>query len=175
MKQWALSLDNPSQHSADEHCGLRSSAVVNGALCLVLNNTLAAIEDGRRRMLDFPPIQALAPPVRHRLEVIFEELVSNTIRHGFTQHSSQSIHVRVDPRPASIEFTFEDDGAPFNPLEMPAPESFSTIENARIGGLGISLLVRLSASLRYERLTSPHCDGFTPNNRIVVSIATGDG
>ena len=172
MKRWALSLDRPSQHSADEGCGLRSSAIVDGKLCLVLNNTIAAIEDGRRRMLDFPPVQALVVPVRHRLEVIFEELVSNTIRHGFTKHSNQSIHVSIDPKPEAIEFTFEDDGEPFNPLEMAAPESFSSIENARIGGLGIPLIVRLSANLRYERPTASRSGAFMPSNRIVVSIAT---
>jgi serine/threonine-protein kinase RsbW len=172
MKRWALSLDRPLQHSTDEGSGLRSSAIVDGKLRLVLNNTIAAIEDGRRRILDFPSVQALTVPARHRLEVIFEELVSNTIRHGFTKHSGQSIHVSIDPKPEAIEFTFEDDGEPFNPLEMAAPESFSSIENARIGGLGIPLVVRLSANLRYERPTASRSGEFVPSNRIVVSIAT---
>ncbi len=172
MKRWALSLDRPSQHSANEGSGLRSSAIVDGKLRLVLNNTIAAVEDGRRRMLDFPSVQALTAPARHRLEVIFEELVSNTIRHGFTKHSNQSIHVSIDPKPEAIEFTFEDDGEPFNPLEMAAPEGFSSIENARIGGLGIPLVVRLSANLRYERLNASRSGEFVPSNRIVVSVAT---
>ncbi len=158
-----------------EHGGLRSAAIVNGKLELVLNNTIAAIEDGRSRMLDFPPVQALEAPVRHRLEVIFEELVANTIRHGFTEHSCQSIHVSIEQRPGAMEFIFEDDGRAFNPLEMPPPEPFSSIETARIGGLGIHLLARLSADLRYERLTPtapPSEDrAFMPTNRIVVSIA----
>jgi serine/threonine-protein kinase RsbW len=153
---------------------LRSSAIVNGTLHLVLNNTIAAIEDGRRQMLEFPSFQALTMPIRHRLEVIFEELVSNTIRHGFTKHSDQSIHVSIDAKTKAIELTFEDDGAPFNPLKMAAPEGLSSIENVRIGGLGIPLVVRLSTDLRYERPISPACrfDGFRPSNRIVVSIAT---
>jgi anti-sigma regulatory factor (Ser/Thr protein kinase) len=137
---------------------------------------MAAVEDGRRGMLGFPAIQALEAPVRHRLEVIFEELVSNTIRHGFVKHSDQSIHVLVDPKPQAIEFTFEDDGTPFNPLEASPPEPFSSIEAARIGGLGIHLVASLSAELRYERLTpsaSQSPDGcFTPRNRIVVCVAT---
>ena len=164
------------QQSRDEASGLRSSSIANGKLRLVLNNTIAAIEDGRRGMLDFPPLQALAAPVRHRLEVIFEELVSNTIRHGFVKHSDQSIHVLIDPKPQAIEFTFEDDGTPFNPLEAAPPEPFSSIEAARIGGLGIHLVARLSAELRYERLTpsASHSSdrGFMPSNRIVVSVAT---
>ena len=111
--------------------------------------------------------------VRHRLEVVFEELVSNTIRHGFTRDSDQSIHVRIEPKPGLVEFTFEDDGTPFNPLEVEPPAPFKSIETARIGGLGISLVVKLSAHLSYERL-APHTGqpGFAPRNRLVVAIAT---
>ena len=96
-------------------------------MLLVLNNTLAAVEDGRSRVLDFLA-EPLDPLVRNRLEVLFEELVSNTIRHGFIRHSDQSIHVRVEQKPGAIELTFEDDSTPFNPLESrstasPSPPS----------------------------------------------------
>lgn len=161
---------NPSQ---DQPCGLRSEAVVNDGLELVLNNTLAAIEDGRRRVLEFLAGQALGDVVRHRLEVVFEELVSNTIRHGFTRNSGQSIHVRVEPRPGLVEFTFEDDGAPFNPLGSEAPQPFTSIETAKIGGLGLPLVARLSAHLSYERLAPQAGEpGFAPCNRVIVGIAT---
>jgi len=161
-----------ADRSKDDISGLRSSAIVNGRLEIVLNNTLEAIEDGRRSMLDFLASQRLADAVRHRLEVIFEELVSNTIRHGFTRHSRQSIHVRIEPRPGLVEFTFEDDGAPFNPLDAQVPQRFSTIETARIGGLGIPLVTRLSAHLRYERLPQRADDAdFAPCNRLVVGVA----
>lgn len=156
-----------------EQSGLRSASTVDGKLLLVLNNTLAAIEDGRCRMLDFPPVLALDGPLRHRLEVIFEELVANIIRHGFAKHSNQSIHVLIDPRPDAIVFTFEDDGEPFNPLDTAPPQPFSSIEVAKVGGLGIHLVARLSADLRYERLPPSASDAgnFMPNNRIMVSVA----
>jgi anti-sigma regulatory factor (Ser/Thr protein kinase) len=157
----------------DEPSGLRSAAIVNGGLELVLNNTLAAIKDGNCRLLDFLAGQALGDVVRHRLEVIFEELVSNTICHGFTRDSDQSIHVRVERRPGLVEFTFEDDGVPFNPLKADPPEPFSSLEAARIGGLGIPLVAKFSDHLHYERL-APHAgqSGFAPRNRLVVGIAT---
>ncbi|HTC84282.1 MAG TPA: ATP-binding protein [Rhizomicrobium sp.] len=160
----------PSQSKSD---GVRSAAIVDGRLELVLNNRKAAIEDGRRCLVEFLAGQVLDEVVRHRLEVVFEELVSNTIRHGFAMHSDQSIHVRVEPRPGLVEFTFEDDGWPFNPLEVEPAEPFKSIETAKIGGLGISLVAELSAHLSYERL-APHAGqlGFAPRNRLVVAIAT---
>ena len=158
----------------DTRTGLKSAEIVDGALLLVLNNTLAAVEDGRAQVLDFLAAATLDPLVRNRLEVLFEELVSNTIRHGFIRHSDQSIHVRVERKPGAIELTFEDDGTPFNPLESEAPQPFSTIEAARIGGLGIPLVVKLSSGLRYERLAQSEKAGrgFRPHNRTIVSLAT---
>ncbi|HEX4637581.1 MAG TPA: ATP-binding protein [Rhizomicrobium sp.] len=153
--------------------GLRSATVVDGRLELILNNRIAAIEEGRRPLVEFLAGQALGDVIRHRMEVVFEELVSNTIRHGFSMHSDQSIHIRVEPRPGLVEFTFEDDGAPFNPLEIRPSEPFKTIETAKIGGLGIPMVAKLSVYLRYER-PQPHVNptGFTPRNRLVLAIAT---
>jgi len=153
--------------------GLRSAAVVEGRLELVLNNRITAIEDGRRPLVEFLAGQALSEVARHRMEVVFEELVSNTIRHGFAMHSDQSIRVRVEPKPGLVEFTFEDDGKPFNPQEVPPAEPFKSIETARIGGLGIPMVARLSAYLRYERPKSPANElEFAPRNRVVLAIAT---
>jgi anti-sigma regulatory factor (Ser/Thr protein kinase) len=152
--------------------GLRSAAIVNDGLELVLNNTLAAISEGSCRVLDFLADQPLGDVVRHRLEVVFEELVSNIIRHGFIRNSDQSIHVRVETRAGLVEFTFEDDGLPFNPLKADAPAPPTTIETARIGGLGIPLVAKFASHLHYEGLApAAGPSGFTPCNRLVVGIA----
>jgi anti-sigma regulatory factor (Ser/Thr protein kinase) len=153
--------------------GLRSAAVAGNRLELVLNNSLNAIEDGRRRIMEFiaGAGQSLDETARHRLEVVFEELVANIIRHGFTENTGQSIHVRVEPKPGLVELVFEDDGTPFNPLEAERPEPFTSLEDAQIGGLGIPLIAQWSAKLHYERLT-PHAGqtGFAPLNRLLVAI-----
>jgi anti-sigma regulatory factor (Ser/Thr protein kinase) len=162
-------MTKPSQNKSD---GVRSAAIVDGRLEMVLNNRIAAIEDGRCRLAEFLAARPLGDVARHRLEVVFEELVSNTIRHGFTMHSEQSIHVRVEPKPGQIEFTFEDDGMAFNPLQARPAEPLTSIETARIGGLGIPLVAKLSAHLHYERPALPAGpSGFAPRNRLVVAIA----
>jgi anti-sigma regulatory factor (Ser/Thr protein kinase) len=138
-------------------------------LRLVLANTLAAVEDGRSEIMRFlGPLDAMA---QNRLEVLFEELVSNTIRHGFAKGSGQSIHVQVERGPGAVTLVFEDDGLPFDPTQAEFPEGFTSAETARIGGLGISLIVKLSSALRYEELSSWDETGFHPRNRITVSVA----
>lgn len=176
MKHWPWSASGAApmaKPSSGEKGGVRSAAIVDGRLKLVLNNRIAAIEEGSCRLVEFLAGQALGDVVRHRVEVVFEELVSNTIRHNFSMHSNQSIHVLVEPKPGLLEFTFEDDGRPFNPLEVQPTEPLTSIETARIGGLGIPLVARLSAYLRYETPQSVSGNGFSPRNRVVLAIATG--
>jgi len=157
-----------------DRSGLRSTEIVDGRLRLVLGNTLAAVEDGRGEIMRFlGPLDAMA---QNRLEVLFEELVSNTIRHGFAKGSGQSIHVEVERGPDAVTLVFEDDGLPFDPTQAELPEGFTSAETARVGGLGLPLIVKLSSALRYEELSSRNDAGrneagFHPRNRTIVSVA----
>lgn len=157
----------------DDRPGLASSVIVDGRLELVLNNALGAIDEGSARMLDFLDGAALDEATLHRLQVVFEELVANIIRHGFSEESGQSIHVTVAQGRDAVTFIFEDDGIPFNPLEEPPPRPFTSIESAKVGGLGISLVTKYCAQIRYER-PAPRGggNGFSPQNRLVTIIPT---
>ena len=151
-----------------EQNGLRSAAIVDGKLKLVLNNTLAAVEDGRSAVVEF--LGPLESRVQNRLEVVFEELVTNTVRHGFADNSDQSIHVQVERGSAAITLTFEDDGLPFNPTQA---DPSARADSGRVGGLGLPLIAKMSNALRYEQLVAGQlCGGFNPRNRTTISVNT---
>jgi anti-sigma regulatory factor (Ser/Thr protein kinase) len=152
--------------------GVRSCQTDGEGLRLVLNNSLDAIEDGRLALREFLRPHALDARVINRLEVVFEELVANTVRHGFSPQSDQSLQVRANADADEVELVFEDDGAPFNPLEAEAPAPFESLETARLGGLGIPLAIKLSSSVRYERPAARAEAGFAPTNRLRVTIST---
>jgi serine/threonine-protein kinase RsbW len=152
--------------------GVRASAFDGEHLRMVLNNTLQAVEDGRQEMLAFFERHRLDALVVNRIEVVFEELVANIIRYGFSSGSAQSIHVLVRARPDGVELVLEDDGAPFDPFAAPVPAPLSNLADAPIGGLGIPLVIQLSASRRYERPNpAAEVDGFAPTNRVRILIA----
>jgi serine/threonine-protein kinase RsbW len=155
--------------------GVRSSEIVGGDLRLVLNNTIAAVEDGRQWILERLEPLRLGPAAINRLEVIFEEVIANIVRHGFEARSDHTILVLVATVTDAIVLTFEDDGIPFNPLEVPEPQPFTSIETAKIGGLGVPLVRRLSTNMSYQQVHRQTVDGraLRPCNRLVVSIATG--
>ena len=156
------------KHWPDQLSGLRSAQVADGKLSLVLNNSLAAVEEGRQEILRFiGPVDAMAV---NRLEIIFEELVTNIIRHGFEKMSGQCIHVMVERGDGAIRLTFEDDGVPFDLLVAAAPQTGKSIETVQIGGLGIPLVKKMSSSLAYEALPAVEAMDFCPRNRTIVSV-----
>jgi anti-sigma regulatory factor (Ser/Thr protein kinase) len=93
-------------------------------------------------------------------ELVFEEVVSNVIRHGGAAH----IEVSIASADRALVLSFEDDGPPFDPLQHPSPVLPKTLEEANVGGLGLFLVRKVSSALHYER---------TPDarNRLIVTIA----
>lgn len=158
--------------------GLRSFRKVGADLVMVLGATLQSIEDGQRCMALRLDVEAFGPRAANRLEVVFEELIANAVRHGFSGGREGSILVVVGPRPGVVRLAVEDDGRPFDPLTAPEPPPFESLETARIGGLGLQVVKRFAASMDYE--TAPASDlwselvqpGGRPVNRMTVTIAT---
>ena len=127
------------------------------------------MDDGRREILGFlGPLEAMAV---NRLEVIFEEIIFNIIRHGFERNSSQCIHVVVERTPGAVQLTFEDDGIPYNLLAATLPPPATSLETAKIGGLGIPLIVKMASKLHYEELHPIETREFRPRNRVIVTVA----
>jgi anti-sigma regulatory factor (Ser/Thr protein kinase) len=157
-------------HAGDEIVEQEGAAPAGEALDLVLPNAIDAIHDALPALERFIASHGLSPGVANRLEVIFEELVSNAIRHGFTPGSDQSVRARLARVGDHVELIFEDDGAPFDPLGQAAPAPFSTLEKATLGGLGIPLVRKMSASFAYER-PAPSGRPFSPTNRTIVTVA----
>jgi anti-sigma regulatory factor (Ser/Thr protein kinase) len=150
---------------------VRHVETADGELRMVLGNTLHSVEGGRIQLLAFFEAHALDRRVINRIEVIFEELVSNVVRHGFAPGSEQSLHVRARASAETIDLVFEDDGALFDFSSAPMPAPLGTLDEAPLGGLGVPLIRRLSSDLRYERPgPGAQAGGFAPTNRLFVSV-----
>ncbi len=154
---------------------LLAEAVVDGRLEMFLANALAAIECGRHRLeayLGTPDARVL-----NRVEVAFEEVVANIIRHGFRPQSDQVLFVQAANRPAEIELVFEDEGVAFDPLAKAARPAPASLEEAEIGGLGIPLVRKMTLRARYEHLAGAPSDrpvrgrAFAPVNRLTLAFA----
>ena len=102
-------------------------------------------------------------PARYNAELVFEEVVSNVIRHGHAPEIEFSL--TCDPATHVIVLTFEDAGPPFDPLAQPLPTLPKSLAEAPLGGLGLLLVRKAATLLQYERTS-------TQTNRLTVTIST---
>lgn len=97
-----------------------------------------------------------------RLNVVLEELFTNTVRHGHRGDSDAPVWVTLDAVEGRVKLTYEDTAPPFNPYGQ-LPDD--TLEMRNAGGLGVLLTRKLAASREYAYLYG--------RNRIRLAVSLG--
>ena len=110
---------------------------------------------------------------RYNAELVFEEIVSNVIRHGCSDRAECSIEVSLSFREDTIVMHFQDDGPPFDPRDYELPAMPRTLEEARHGGLGLLLVTKASQRVEYEWAKRRNNLTITIALAQAVSAATG--
>ena len=97
--------------------------------------------------------QGVDPGLALKLTLVLEELVTNTIEHGFGVESDAPIRVALTAlHPRSVSIAFEDTAPTFDPLAhdaRQAPTVGDGFDTRPIGGLGIHLIGQLASAKRY--------------------------
>ncbi len=85
------------------------------------------------------------------LNLVLEELITNIIFYGYDDKNEHLIYIRLYKKDNEIEIQIEDDGKEFNPLLVAEPDIDESIENRKIGGLGIHFVRQIMDSINYRR------------------------
>jgi serine/threonine-protein kinase RsbW len=95
---------------------------------------------------------SLNPSAAHAVRLCLEEAVLNIIMHNESQVGPSSpIRVWLGRSDGRLGALVEDDGRPFNPLTVPAPEPAESLASAPLGGLGIPIMRWFSREIEYHR------------------------
>jgi anti-sigma regulatory factor (Ser/Thr protein kinase) len=89
--------------------------------------------------------------VLHAAQLALEEHLTNVIAYGYERGGDHQIRVRVEIGAVELRVEVEDDGRPFNPLEHPAPDLSLSLDERRIGGLGIHMMRQSLDAMEYRR------------------------
>ena len=87
----------------------------------------------------------------HAVQLCLEEVVANLAMHASPEHGetvSVTVSIEADP----LRVMVDDDALPFDTTAMPDPAGFTTLEEAQIGGLGLTLVRSFSATQDYARI-----------------------
>ena len=109
---------------------------------------LARVKEGVDR---FAAAHGLPSTVLADLQVSLDEVLSNIISYGYADAATHEIVIQLAIADGALHAVIEDDGAPFNPLTVPLPDTGADLSKRAIGGLGIRFIRALNDEVRYER------------------------
>ncbi len=89
--------------------------------------------------------------VSMNLNLVLEELVTNIIFYGYDDQNEHQIIIRLSMDNRVITIQLEDDGKEFNPLLLADPNIGGTLEERKIGGLGIFFVRKIMDDMAYRR------------------------
>jgi serine/threonine-protein kinase RsbW len=93
-----------------------------------------------------------------RLNLVLEELFTNTVKHGHHGDSDAPVWLSLTAGERQLKVTYEDSAPPFNPYaRLPENAPDITLEGRTVGGLGVLLTRRLAASRDYAYLYGRNC------------------
>jgi serine/threonine-protein kinase RsbW len=125
-------------------------------------NSLADLSRVTEEAVQFIEANGLQHQAVYAANLAIEEMGTNILKFGYDDTTTHEILLRVEILPKQLRLVIEDDGHEFNPLNAPAPDVNLPADQRKPGGLGIYLVRKFAAEMRYERR-----DG---RNRLTVVI-----
>lgn len=116
-----------------------------------LKNKLSELDTLCQNLESFGESIGLSPKFIFETNLALDELFTNIISYGYSDKKVHTITVEISLQNNELLFRIEDDGMPFNPTEVEEPDLGCSIEECKIGGLGIHLAKNLMDEVCYQR------------------------
>ena len=84
------------------------------------------------------------------IRLVVEELVMNIADYAYPDGYNDYLDVEIERDETYITLRFRDGGVPFNPLEQTPPDISLPMEERRIGGLGLLIVIKMMDAVTYE-------------------------
>ena len=118
---------------------------------LVVRNKFSELERVGAWVSRFAREHGLAREHAHGLDLAVAEALTNIMSYAYRDHAQHDIFVEMRAQRGEISVQIEDDGVPFNPLELPVDAEARSLEEAQPGGRGIPLMRSFMSKLNYLR------------------------
>ena len=119
---------------------------------VILGSELSELSHLMEAVTAFCGEHDLGGEVDLEIQLVLEEAVTNSMRHGFVDDGEHSVEVRMAVEGKELVLEVTDDGIPFNPLERAPVDVDAPIEERTVGGLGIHLIRNLMDEVDYDRV-----------------------
>ena len=116
---------------------------------LAIQNRLTEIATVTEALESFATANRVTETITWRFQLALEELLRNVIAHAYTDNCAHEIEVHFQCSDSEFTAVVRDDGIPFNPTHIEAPDLSEALEEREIGGLGIHLARNVVEELDY--------------------------
>ena len=120
--------------------------------CFELKSNLSELNTLCRHLEDCGSMMGLTQRCMSEINLGLDELFTNIISYGFKDNCEHQIKFSLAKENETLVVKVEDDGIPFNPLEVAGPDAAPDIESIKIGGLGIHLVKNMMDDVNYQRV-----------------------
>jgi sigma-B regulation protein RsbU (phosphoserine phosphatase) len=120
-------------------------------LKMTIKNHLSEIGQVKKRFNTFSEQYGISTPIRRKMNMVFDEMLNNITTHAYHDEDEHDIEIKVELSENRLTVSIADDGIPFNPIGVEAPDTELSLEERKIGGLGIHLVRNLMDKVSYQR------------------------
>ena len=117
---------------------------------LVLRNDVAELQRLAGWIEGFAR-QGMSTDVSFAVQLCLEEAVANIIMYGAARGDRLEIAVELERNGGTLVARIEDNGQQFDPTRAPPPAVATSLEQAKVGDLGIHLMRSFASGMDYER------------------------
>jgi serine/threonine-protein kinase RsbW len=83
------------------------------------------------------------------LQLAVDEACSNVVKHGYGGQGGE-IEITMEREEDKVRVTIRDWGRSFEPQEIPTPDVTASLEDRRLGGLGLFLIQQVMDDVHFE-------------------------
>ena len=119
--------------------------------------TVDAIVENISAVTDFMDefLEEIDCPIKARMQIdiAIDEVFSNISYYAYEKGVGKAtVRAELQENPRAVCITFIDNGVPYNPLEREEPNTTSSVEERKIGGLGIYMVRKSMDEMSYCHL-----------------------
>lgn len=123
---------------------------VHGENRLVIENRIQELDKLEPFLSHFFEQKSIDMSLLPQLDLALEEAVTNVIMYAYPEGKTGTAELTVNVNNKQICSTLTDSGTPFNPLEQQEDNLDVSLEERKIGGLGIHLIKEIMSKVEYE-------------------------
>ena len=120
-------------------------------LSFKLKNDASELDRLCQQLTNFGNTFGLSQKFIFQINLALDELFTNIISYGYKDKGEHLIKFAISCEDGTVVIRIEDSGVPFDVAEFEVADPKKTLEDCRVGGLGLHLIRKLMDEIKYRR------------------------